>query len=56
MTERAAGTPADTAERPLVLVDIRSSADGVEALRRALREGERRNGLAQAPGESSPVG
>ena len=43
MTERAAGAPADPADRPLVLVDVRPSACGYQALTWALREAERRD-------------
>jgi len=43
MTERADGTPADPADRPLVLVDVRPSACGYQALLWALREAERRD-------------
>jgi nucleotide-binding universal stress UspA family protein len=41
--ERAEGAPADSADRPLVLVDIRPSSCGYEALRWALLEAERRD-------------
>ncbi len=43
MTERADGTPADPADRPLMLVDVRPSACGYQALLWALREAERRD-------------
>ena len=43
MTERADGTPADPADRPLVLVDVRPSACGYQALLWALAEAERRD-------------
>ncbi|TFV92942.1 universal stress protein [Blastococcus sp. CT_GayMR20] len=43
MTERAGGTPADPADRPLVVVDVRPSACGYQALLWALREAERRD-------------
>jgi nucleotide-binding universal stress UspA family protein len=43
MTERAAGTPADGVDRPLVLVDVRPSACGYQALTWAMREAERRD-------------
>jgi len=43
MTERAAGAPADPADRPLVLVDVRPSACGYQALMWALQEAERRD-------------
>jgi hypothetical protein len=43
MTERADGAPAEPADRPLVLVDVRPSACGYQALLWALREAERRD-------------
>ena len=43
MTERADGTPADPADRTLVLVDVRPSACGYQALLWALAEAERRD-------------
>lgn len=43
MTVRAPGAPVDTADRPLVLVDVRPSACGYRALLWALREAERRD-------------
>ncbi|MCV2489913.1 universal stress protein [Geodermatophilus sp. YIM 151500] len=43
MTERAPGAPVDAADRPLLLVDVRPSACGYQALLWALREAERRD-------------
>jgi nucleotide-binding universal stress UspA family protein len=43
MTQRAAGAPVDPPDRPLVLVDVRPSACGYQALSWALREAERRD-------------
>ena len=43
MTERAAGAPAATADRPLVVVEVRPSACCYQALLWALREAERRD-------------
>jgi nucleotide-binding universal stress UspA family protein len=43
MTERADGAPVDPADRPLVLVDVRPSACGYQALLWALHEAERRD-------------
>jgi len=43
MTQRADGAPADPADRPLVLVEVRPSACGYQALLWALREAERRD-------------
>jgi nucleotide-binding universal stress UspA family protein len=43
MTERASRTPADGPDRSLVLVDVRPSACGYQALTWALREAERRD-------------
>jgi nucleotide-binding universal stress UspA family protein len=42
MTTRPEGAPVDPADRPLVLVDVRPSACGYQALTWALREAERR--------------
>lgn len=57
MTERAAGAPVDAADRPLVLVDVRPSACGFQALLWALREAERRDAVLLAltvwPGDPS---
>jgi nucleotide-binding universal stress UspA family protein len=43
MTPRAGRAPVDAADRPLVLVDVRPSACGYQALTWALREAERRD-------------
>ena len=43
MTERAAGAPVVTADRPLVVVEVRPSACCYQALLWALREAERRD-------------
>jgi nucleotide-binding universal stress UspA family protein len=43
MTERAGGTPIVSADRPLVLVDVRPSACCYQALLWALREADRRD-------------
>jgi nucleotide-binding universal stress UspA family protein len=43
MTTRGERAPVDAADRPLVLVDIRPSACGYQALMWALREAERRD-------------
>jgi nucleotide-binding universal stress UspA family protein len=43
MTERADGAPAEAADRRLVLVDVRPSACGYQALLWALREAQRRD-------------
>jgi nucleotide-binding universal stress UspA family protein len=43
MTTRAEGAPVDVGDRPLVLVDVRPSACGYQALTWALREAERRD-------------
>ena len=43
MTTRGDGAPVDAADRPLVLVDVRPSACGYQALTWALREAERRD-------------
>jgi hypothetical protein len=43
MTQRARGAPADPADRPLVVVDVRPSACGYQALLWALHEAERRD-------------
>jgi nucleotide-binding universal stress UspA family protein len=43
MTEGGPRAPAGTPERPLVLVDVRPSACGYQALMWALREAERRD-------------
>jgi nucleotide-binding universal stress UspA family protein len=43
MTERAPGAPVESADRPLVLVDVRPSACGYQALLWALQEAERRD-------------
>jgi nucleotide-binding universal stress UspA family protein len=48
MTERADGVPVDLPDRPLVLVDVRPSACGYEALLWALRETERRDAVLLA--------
>jgi nucleotide-binding universal stress UspA family protein len=48
MTERAGGTPVDSADRPLVLVDVRPSACCYQALLWALREAERRDAVLLA--------
>ena len=42
MSTRPEGAPVDDADRPLVLVDVRPSACGYQALVWALREAERR--------------
>ena len=57
MTERAAGAPADPADRPLVLVDVRPSACGYQALMWALQEAERRDAtrLAVPVGAGDPA-
>jgi nucleotide-binding universal stress UspA family protein len=43
MTQGAIPAPADPVDRPLVLVDVRPSACGYQALTWALREAERRD-------------
>jgi nucleotide-binding universal stress UspA family protein len=43
MATRAEGAPVDAADRPLVLVDVRPTACGYQALTWALREAERRD-------------
>jgi nucleotide-binding universal stress UspA family protein len=48
MTERAGGAPVDAADRPLMLVDVRASACGFQALLWALREAERRDAVLLA--------
>jgi nucleotide-binding universal stress UspA family protein len=57
MATRAEGAPVDSADRPLVLVDVRPSACGYQALLWALREAERRDALLLAvtvwPGDPS---
>src|SRR4051794_41898814 len=42
MATRAESTPVDVADRPLVLVDVRASACGYQALVWALQEAQRR--------------
>ncbi|HLM05579.1 MAG TPA: universal stress protein [Blastococcus sp.] len=57
MAERADSAPTDAAGRPLVLVDVRPSACGYQALLWALREAERRDAVLLAltvwPGDPS---
>jgi nucleotide-binding universal stress UspA family protein len=48
MATRVQGAPVDGADRPLVLVDVRPSACGYEALLWALREAERRDAVLLA--------
>jgi hypothetical protein len=48
MAERAGSAPADAAGRPLVLVDVRPSESGHQALLWALREAERRDAVLLA--------
>lgn len=43
MTTRGSGAPVDSADRPLVLVDVRPSACCYQALLWAMREAERRD-------------
>ncbi len=43
MTTRVEGAPVDTTDRPLVLVDVRPTSCGYQALLWALREAERRD-------------
>ena len=43
MTTRGSGTPVDSTDRPLVLVDVRPSACCYQALLWAMREAERRD-------------
>jgi nucleotide-binding universal stress UspA family protein len=48
MATRVEGAPVDVADRPLVLVDVRPSACGYQALLWALREAERRDAVLLA--------
>ena len=57
MTMRAEGAPVDPADRPLMLVDVRPSSCGYQALVWALKEAERRDAVLIAvavwPGDPS---
>src|SRR3954452_15374773 len=48
MATRAESTPVDVADRPLVLVDVRASACGYQALVWALQEAQRRDAVLLA--------
>ena len=60
MTTRGSGAPVDAADRPLVLVDVRPTSCGYQALTWALREAERRDAVLLAvtvwPGDPTEPG